>query len=413
VLKKFLLIFLVLLPSLIVADDEELKEFDGEAALLYKKVRGTVVAINAEASAGKFFGSGILISSDGLVLTVTGVVPPDSKKIDVLLVDGSRYKAEILGYEETNTVVLLRLEGASGLEYAELGDSDKVKPGTLCFSLADVYHSIVNERQPAFSIGVVSGIYRLRHGDGHYKGRVIEFDAAFNQGADGGALFDIKGRMIGLMIQGYSYSKWLGCAIPINQIKYILDDLKEGRRISPKYGFTLKDETDPDGGAIVRTVDRRWPAFKAGMRPGDVIVEFEGERIETWEQIAVELSIVPPGTEVEFVIRRDGKLKRITLMVAKKAYGRLRHKKKKVFCGIVFEEKEGVLVVESVAEGSPAEKAGVKRGDVLLEMDGKRINSIEEYQKILNGKSVGDTLYLRIERSGVEMSFKLKLTEMK
>lgn len=412
-MRRIFLFFLFLCVTSLTAQDEELRELDGETTLLYKKIRRSVVAIRARAPMGRFFGSGTLIGSDGLVLTVTGVAPPNSDEIEVLLTDGSRYKAEVVGYEETNTVVLLRLKGAEGTEHAELGDSEKVKPGTLCFSLADVYHSIVNERQPALSFGVVSGLYRLRYGDGLYKGRVIEFDAAFNQGADGGALFDIRGRVIGLMIQGYSYSKWLGCAIPINQIRYILKDLKEGRKISPKYGLTLKEEPHPDGGVVVRTVERRWPAFRAGIRPGDVIVEFEGERIETWEQLAVELSIVPPATEVEFLIRRDGELKRVRLKVAKKAYGRFRPERRRVFCGIIFEERKGRLVVESVAEDSPAERAGVEEGDILLEIEGRTIKTVEEYQKILNGKEPGDILHLKVKRSDEELDFKLKLVETK
>jgi serine protease Do len=398
---------------ILLAQEKRLDELNDESSLLCQKIARTVVAINSEAPAGNFVGSGVLISSDGLVLTVTSVVPPGAKKVEVLTVDGRKFDADVLGYEERNTLTLIKLKNASGLNCAILGDSDKATPGTFVVSLADVYQSVVNERQPAASLRTISGVYRLRHGDGHYKGRVLEFDAALNHGSDGGPIFNLKGEVIGLMILDYSYSKWLGCAIPINQVKYILDDLKQGKTVLPRYGLTLEDEAHPDGGAVLKTVKRGEPAFQSGLRRGDVVVEFDGEPIDTPDQLAIELTVVPPGTDVEFVVRREGELKRFVVRVAKVCEDATRKEKPQMTCGIILEEKEGKLVVDSVAKDSPAETAGIKKGDVVLEIDGKEIKRVEDYQRILNDKSPGDVLLLKIERAGEKKEFTLKLIETK
>ncbi|MCX7703976.1 MAG: PDZ domain-containing protein [Planctomycetota bacterium] len=409
-----ILVFLLLSFFAVSAQEKnkKLNEFDEESSLLYRKTAMTVVAINSEAPAGNFIGSGVIISSDGLVLTVMSVVPPGSRKIEVLLSDGRRFDAKLVGYEERNTVSLIRLKDANNLTYATLGDSDKVKPGSFVISVADVYNSIVNERQPAVSLRTISGIYRLRRGDGHYKGRVLEFDAALNQGSDGGPLFNLKGEVVGLMVLDYSYAKWLGCAIPINQIKYILEDLKQGRRITPRYGLTLEDDPHPDGGVVLKTVERGKPAFQGGLRRGDVVVEFDGERIETPEQLAIELTVVPPGTDVVFTVRRGGELKKFIVSVAKICEEPPKEKVP-VTCGIILEEKDGKLLVESVAKDSPAEVAGVVKGDVVVEIDGKEVKRVEDYQRILNDKSPGDAIHFKIQRADGTKDFVLKLVEIK
>ena len=141
-----------------------------------------------------YYGSGAVISSDGYILTSTSVVPPKGKEIKVYLGKGKCYEAKLIGCEERNNISLIKIE-ASGLPVMKLGSSKNIKIGQFAFTLGTPHQSILRDRQVAFSMGVVSGIYRLR-GDGDYTGKVIETDAALNNGSDGGPLVNAKGKSL-------------------------------------------------------------------------------------------------------------------------------------------------------------------------------------------------------------------------
>jgi len=167
----------------------------------------------------------------------------------VKFLDGTSYDAELVSSEERNNVTLLKID-ASDMPCLPLGSSSEVKTGQIVFTLGNPYDSIVSDRQVAYSMGIVSGVHRLR-GDGDYSGRVIETDAALNPGNDGGPLVNVKGEIIGIQNLGYSYTKWLNIAVPIDQIKFIFDDLKEDAQIYPRFGLTPMDETEAGGGVAI------------------------------------------------------------------------------------------------------------------------------------------------------------------
>ncbi len=407
------LALVIFLAGVAAAQEDSLRKADAEATSFWEKMRRTVVAIEARrGKGGSFIGTGVLISSDGEILTVLSVAPADSSKISVRLFDGRRFDAKILGFCERNRVVLLKLKGVSGLPYAKLGESGSVGPGRLAVLLASVYRSMERDNQAAMSLGVVTGVYRLRYGDGHYRGRVIEFDAAFNHGCDGAPLFDSRGRVIGIGILGYSYARWLGCAVPVDQIKYILDDLRAGAEVVPKYRLTIADEEEPTGGVRLKQVGRRGPAYKAGLRRNDVVLAVDGVEIETPDQLAVELTIVPPGTTVRFTVRRGEKTLDFPVRVGKYVLG-VRKAAKPLWHGLVLAEKDGRLVVEKVLEDSPAAKAGLKKGDVVVEVEGKDFSTVEQFEQALSTKKPGDVVPLKVLRSGWARTFKLELEEKK
>lgn len=325
-----LIFLLFLFPSLIFAQEESgapLREVEKAALKLYERVSDSVVAIHCKAKitsaqasrrprgprmppgappqANDYFGTGVILSADGYILTSTSVVPEDGKEIKVTARSGKEYPAKLIGSEKRNNVTLIKIDGEK-LPYAKLGNSSAVRVGQLAFTVANPYDSIKNDCQAAFSMGTVSGIYRLR-GDGDYTGVVIETDSALNAGSDGGPLFDSKGEVIGILNLSYSYSRWLGTAVPIDQIKFILEDLKTNREVTPKYGFTRGDESPPGGGATVEKVAKNSPAAKAGLRVGDIILEIDGMKIRRADELARELTVLSPGSRVSLLVKKGAR----------------------------------------------------------------------------------------------------------
>ena len=150
------------------------------------------------------------------------------------------------------------------------------------------------------------------------------------------------------------------------------------------------------------------------MRRGDIILMVDDEEIETPSQLATELTIVPAGSKVRFRVKRRGKTLDFVVQTEKYVIsGRRATRKGGVWTGLVLGERNGELVVESVVEGSPAARAGVKADDVILEADGKEVKTTEQFEKILEGKSPGETLKLMIRRRGWVRPFSLKLEPRK
>jgi serine protease Do len=270
-------------------------------------------------------------------------------------------------------------------------------------------------------MGVVSGIYRLR-GDGDYTGTIIETDAALNNGSDGGPLVNAKGEIIGVLNLSYSYNKWLNVAVPVDQIKLILDDLKKGWTVYPRYGMTPAEEAEPGGGVALSQVKRRSPAYNAGLYRGDVILEVDGLKIDRPEQLSREMAILPPGSEMSLLVRRGD-----SELVVKLISGKHVIKEKKpepepkpepipevaskqpgTMGAKITQEEDGLVISETTKDGS-AEEAGLKAGDKILEANSKKVKTIEDLQAVFKGLYAGDKLELFIERDGWTKRITLKL----
>ena len=409
-------VLFALLPLLVsLSQEDPLMRADKESVSLYQRVAKTVVAIHCDVKRRgrvvSYVGSGVIISPDGEVLTALSVVPPGAENIRVALHGGTVYKARVLGYEERNTIVLLKLEGVDKpLPFAKLGSSSAVRPGSFVVAVANVYESEWREQEPACSLGVVSGFYRLRHGDGDYWGTVMEIDAALNHGSDGGPVFNLRGEVVGIMILGYSYSRWLGCAIPIDQIKFVLDDIRHGRRVLPRYGLVIDEEEEGfEEGVRLARVARKGPAYKAGLRTGDRILKVDDVVIERAEQLAKEFTIVPPGTVLTLVVKRGGRTFTTKLKVGKWVLrGKQQQEQAEVYVGFALrEEKEG-LFVDKIAPNSPASRAKLQVGDLILEAAGKPVKTLEQFEELLEQMRPGQILRLVVLR-GKKYTLELEL----
>ncbi|MBI4833940.1 MAG: trypsin-like peptidase domain-containing protein [Planctomycetes bacterium] len=215
---------------------------------VWEAVSPSIVGINCELSQGgnllNFYGTGAIIHENGLVLTITGVVPPKAKNITVFLSDGRRYKAQAVFTDENKEITLLDI-GATNLPSLSFDDSEEIKVGETAYTFGNVLGSINNDYQVSLAVGVISGIYSLeKEGKyylekltGKYKGEVIETTAAVNGGVDGGPLVSAKGKIRGLIILSYSKSRRLGIAIPSKVIKPLLAKYME--KSNPKDDLKL------------------------------------------------------------------------------------------------------------------------------------------------------------------------------
>ncbi len=191
------------------------------------------------------YGTGVVISADGLVLTSNTAVPDVAEKVKVTFPSGKIHEAEMLDYDPATEVRLLRVLPLAGnlqqkFDFVELSDSSLTKVGELAYTAGNPFQTIGRDRQVAWSVGTVSGIYTIKSADkyAHYSGLILETDAAVNPGSDGGPLFDANGRLLGILSLCYCESRWLGTAVPVHLIKKNLArQLQKVPMIDPRVPF--------------------------------------------------------------------------------------------------------------------------------------------------------------------------------
>jgi serine protease Do len=297
---------------------------DQAHANVYEKAVDSVVAIRAMAPLGERSGSGVVLSKDGLILTSYSVCPEGATKIRVWVHGPKLYEAEIIGTSKKDELVLLRIRPRGELKPVEIGSSAKVKVGDLSYSLGNAANSIILDDQPSLNVGIVSGFYRLEEdrASSTYVGTVLETTAAVNVGMEGAPILDASGRMVGLVTLNYSPSRFLGNAIPIDELKPVIERL--GRKTD------VPDENVSEGGEgsigmrlreangklVVDQVDGDGPARRAGFNKGDVILEVANAKVKTAAEAAERLKGLEAGSIVW--IRVEGEAQPFKLILEKK-----------------------------------------------------------------------------------------------
>jgi len=254
-------------------------------------------------------GSGVIIRSDGIILTSTtacGGNTGDSAK--VVLPGRKQVGAKIIGRNPELEMVLLKIEEKE-LPAMEFADSSKARVGQIAYAFGDVYESIVADDQVAMSLGVVSGLYEYtRDTDpSSYTGPVIETSAAVNPHLDGGALVDAEGKLLGLITLDYHPGKFTGLAIPAHILKPEVERLlKVHVEGSGWIGIVYNPEEKVITGVKILKVVDGSPADKAGMKSGDVILRVNSDRVTTGGKFEALVAGITPRARVRFRIERDG-----------------------------------------------------------------------------------------------------------
>ncbi len=376
-------------------------------------------------------GSGFIISSDGYILTSNHLVE-EAEKVDVELSDERKFTAKIVGTDPETDVALVKID-ANNLPYLELADSDKLDVGEWVLAIGNPFG--LNRTVTA---GIVSAKGRSGVGLTTYED-FIQTDAAINFGNSGGPLINLDGQVVGIntAIVGASGNIGIGFAVPINMAKAILPQLKSGKEISRGFlGVDIQD-LSPElaeyfglkdiKGVLIPEVQKDSAAEKAGLKPNDIIVEFDGKPIETAQELQKCVARLEPGTSVKIVVLRDGKRETLTAELAKRPplselQGKVEPKTLEELGFSVqdltadlagrygYEGQSGVIVSE-VEPSSGAARAGIAQGALIKEINGKEVKNTREFnEQILNAKKKGSVL-LKVRRERYTFFVLLKLSD--
>jgi serine protease Do len=354
-------------------------------------------------------GSGFVISSDGYIATNNHVVE-DVDEIEVAFIDGTTVAAEVVGRDPATDIALLRVQTDKALTPLPLGDSDSLRPGDWVIAIGNPFgleHTV--------TAGIVSALHRRNIGAGRYDD-FIQTDAAINPGNSGGPLIDMRGQVVGINTAINPRANTIGFAVPINMAKEILPALRTAGFVTRGWLGVVIQRVTPElqeamglkstEGALVSRVDPDGPAKAAGIQRGDVIVRFDGKPVTTMEDLPRMVASTAPGTTTEVVVVRDGAEKTLKVELGKldegqeaqagpqrpgerggpRVFGmRVQPLTPELAEQLGIDETEGV-VVSAVEPGSAADEAGLRRGDVILEVDQKPVPDVEAFRRATRGR---------------------------
>jgi serine protease Do len=360
-------------------------------------------------------GSGFIISSDGLVLTNAHVVR-DAKQVTVKLSDRREFAAQVLGSDPATDIAVLKVD-AKGLPAVQLGDPKQVQVGDYVLAIGAPYGFEQTATQ-----GIVSAKGRSLPGESVVP--FIQTDAAVNPGNSGGPLFDASGRVVGVNAQIYSQSggfQGLAFSIPVDVALKVKDQIvAHGKVEHARLGVTLQDLSAPlaasfglgaPDGALVASVQPGSAAAKAGLKAGDVITAVDGEPVRVAGDVSSRVGLARPGDKLKLELWRDKNRVSETVSLGRAERDRqeasaapeggslglaLRPLERQELRGSGLDHG---LLIERVT--GPAQLAGVQPGDVLLALNGKPVQDVEEVRAAL--KSSPKQVALLVARDGQQI----------
>lgn len=353
-------------------------------------------------------GSGVIVTSDGYIVTNNHVVDK-ADKIEVVLANGKdKYKGEIVGRDPGTDVALVKID-AKNLTPATLGDSSKLRVGDTVLAIGSPFGL-----SQTVTTGIVSALKRanLNITEGGYES-FIQTDASINPGNSGGPLIDHQGRVVGINTAIFGRAGGnigIGFAIPINMAVDILDRLQTKGEVERGYLGLWLGELTPElaegfgieaKGVLVNEVQSGTPAAKAGFKSGDVVLTYQGQEVTDMSDLRMRVANTPPGTQAKFDIMREGKRQTITATIEKKPsdetiassrQGGLPGGRPQEFLpGVqitgltdeirnqfnIPEEINGVIVRE-VDPNSAAAEAGLAQGNVIRMVGNRPVQSVND-----------------------------------
>ncbi len=365
-------------------------------------------------------GSGVIIDEHGLILTNEHVVA-DADKITVTLADGREFEGVVKGKDPRSDLAVVKIDGKK-LTAAKLGDSSTVESGQWAIALGNPFGLVATGAaarglgaEPTLTVGVVSALNRqlprTTRYDRDYTG-LIQTDAAINPGNSGGPLLNLRGEVIGINVAILTSSRGfegIGFAIPVNKAKLVLSSLIEGKRVVYGWlGVQIQDITDDVAeyyglkdrdGVLVYQVLPESPATKAGIRDGDIVKAYNGNAIHHSRELIDQVSLSKAGDRATMEILREGKRQTVQIQIGERpadpdvsgstAIGEAWRGMQVAPVNQATAEQFGVaptisgVVIIDVKDNSPADEAGVRPGDVINEINRVRIDSINDYRKVI------------------------------
>lgn len=377
----------------------------------------------------KNLGSGFIIDKDGYILTNNHVVEK-TDEIRVRLADESEFNAEIIGRDPKTDLALIRIKTDHLLKPLSLGNSDDLQVGDWVIAMGNPF-GLDN----TVTAGIVSAKYR-NIGAGSYD-NFIQTDASINPGNSGGPLLNTSGQAIGINTAIFSQTGGnigIGFAIPINMARELLPQLKKGKVVRGWLGVMIQKITpalkeklklSQDEGALVADVTAGGPADKAGIQRGDVIISFDGQKIEEMKDLPYMVASTPVGKVITVEVIRKGHKESFEVKV-----GELKEEKEpekteeaKAKLGMTVEEltpqaaknlglsETSGLVIVKVERNSAAGEAGLRPRDIILEVDQMPIKDLDAFERKLGSYTKGDTILFLVKRGSATLYLTLKVKE--
>lgn len=367
-------------------------------------------------------GSGFILESDGYIITNHHVVE-DADQIIIRMADRREFEAELIGSDPLSDIALLKID-AKNLPTLKLGDSKALRPGEWVVAIGSPFN---------FDQSVTAGIVSAKGRSTNQQQYVpfIQTDVAINQGNSGGPLLNMDGEVVGInswiLSSGGGYMG-LSFSIPIETASSAVRQLRESGKVSRglmgvQVGPVTREMAEAFGlerpvGALVNDVSAGGAAERAGIEPGDVILEFDGEEIESSGDLPPVVGANPPGTEAEVLVSRNGKKK--TFVVRLDALesdeeGNLLSSSgssgKSNPIGLLVEpisdnrrqalgNPEGGVIVSRI-ESDTAFRAGLRTGDVILTINNMAVEDLDSFDEIVESLPEGKAVALRVMRDGV------------
>jgi serine protease Do len=345
-------------------------------------------------------GSGFFISHDGYILTNNHVVAR-ADKIEVVLFNDKKYNAKVVGNDKMTDLALLKID-IENHDYAELGDSDELEVGDWVLAIGNplgLDHSVTS--------GIISAKERGVFGNSVAYGQFLQTDAAINPGNSGGPLYNMDGKVVGINSAIVASGQGLGFAIPSNLAKKIFKQLMKNGKVVRGYFGVIPQELDEElaksfglpegtGGIILTRVDDDTPAYKAGLKQGDIIVEIEGKKIIKEGQFRQYIAETMPGESLSVKVFRQGKFFQKSVKVSKRPddevasftgvsqdFGMQLVKLNNDLRSQLDVNFEYGLYVYDVDPTEIAWEKGIRKGDIILEARNNKLKSNDDFQEVV------------------------------
>lgn len=376
-------------------------------------------------------GSGFIVTHDGQILTNNHVVE-GVDIITVTLSDGKTYPAKILGSDPTYDLAIIKIEPDSKLPVLELGDSEQVEVGEYVVAIGNPYGF-----EQTVTAGVISAKNRSVHAqDVNFDG-FLQTDAAINPGNSGGPLLNMDGKVVGINTAIVPYAQGICFAIPVNMAKEIMNDLVSFGKVKRGWlGVSIQDVTPEmakvygvkeEGGVIIGDVFADSAAERGGVKRGDIVTEVNGEKVKDMNWFVQKIRTLAPGSTAKLKIIRNGKGTTLDIKLDERpdapdvAGGSSDKGDKKGDLNKTL-EKFGITQIEDVKElssmqrrqyklknnsgviitdvdrNSPAARAWVREGDLLIQVNRHDIKTLDDVKKAV--KPDEDVIVLLLERDG-------------
>lgn len=372
-------------------------------------------------------GSGVIVDSSGYIITNNHVVAK-ADEIKVLLSDKREFIGKVVGTDPKSDLAVVKIE-AKNLPSIPWGNSDNLEVGEYVLAIGNPFG--LNQ---TITMGIVSAVGRANVGIADYED-FIQTDAAINPGNSGGALVNVNGELIGINTAIFSRSggyMGIGFAVPSNMAKTVMNSLiKTGKVVRGWLGVSIQKVTKDlakqfdlkdANGALIGEVMPDTPAKAGGIKDGDVIISFDGKAIDSPTTLRNLVAQTEVGKRTDVIVVRDGKRKTLKVKIGEqpKDVGRVsmgggdsdsgessalaglevRTLTKDIAKQIGVPDGTKGVVVASVEPNSAAQDAGLRRGDVIVELNRKRVRKLSDFKKIAKKINVKRNILLRVKRKG-------------